>query len=524
LNIQGTEGLSPGTGKKSARKPRTPKGEGKHSHHGDHSESPGSARRRKPSDTHTPKEESTPKGEGKHSHRPDHPSPGTARTALPPIPQEADPEGAIPSIAVADSARRSVILDEEPPGELSLDDILTVSNIQGTPEEQSRTILNLFNYDVKKKQSCFAYKVLPGRAMSRVPPNCFLMGHRNQKTELSDPQGKRVGIQIVPDPTVIVETLGTYEKTEPFYGEFGKYVLNVPAGYYAKAKSKNEPVLFSEGPHVIIDSTFQFEPDSGFVSQNEPYIRHLTLHILRIPAGKIAKVWVGTEPRILESRREPYVFNDAVFELQPSSPGSFFFDATTQYVEHGSLKRIIPHTGEVGIGYINGILRIIHPDKDFRPTLINSPIFQFDSFISTSLQTCLFPSEETKRLYQKDHHHAAPDEVNYKIFQTRDSLSIGIIIVVAFSVSNPEVAITKLGRDGIFPHLENVSFADMGKVIQLSSLQEVMLSSQKIGTGAQSFQDQVKSSLKKDLKEYGIQLNRLNIESMTVMDKGISSS
>lgn len=321
--------------------------------------------------------------------------------------------------------------------------------------------------------------------------------------------------------------------------------------------------MYGEGPHVIIDATFEFDPDTGFVNQQDPYIQHATINILRIPAGKVAKIWIGTMPYLYESRRDPYVVVDAQFALaslggsdsltqtgfyvdedgadqedtynrkKKKNKFKLFEDASSPYIEHGSIKRIMPHTGEVAITYNNGILTIIPPARDGKPVIINSATHNFAGFMPTSLQTCLFPSKDSKTAAASENKYATADEINLKIFQTRDSLRVGVVLVVAFKITDPELAITKLGKDGILPHIENVSFADMGKAIQLSTLQEVMYFTQnKPGVhnqgeedsaeSGQTIQDRVKSHLAMDLADYGIQLSRLQIENMKVLDTEIA--
>jgi regulator of protease activity HflC (stomatin/prohibitin superfamily) len=423
--------------------------------------------------------------------------------------------------------------------EVSLEDVIIHSPWKElSSEEQSKAILDSFNAGIKKDDSCFEYNPAPGRALHRVDVSKFLLGHRNQIAELADPNGRRIALKFTADPLVVIKSKGSVVKTAPFFGCYGKFVLNVPAGYYAKGFSKNHPVLYGEGPHVIIDPTFNFNENDGFVSQIEPYIQHATIHVLRVPAGKVARAWVGTEPRILESRREPYVFVDSQFKLlthdsRSSKLDQLFENATAQYIEHGSIKRIIPHTGEVAITYNNGILHIIPPPVDTRPVIINSATHNFDGFISTALQTCLFPSEDSKNQTLKDNPKVTADERNLKILQTRDSLRVGVQLVVAFKIKQPDVAITKLGKDGILPHIENIAFADMGKAIQLSTLQEVMYFTQNkpktkdeardtVQEGLQTIQDHVKQNLAHDLEDYGIELARLNIETIKVMDEEIA--
>lgn len=395
--------------------------------------------------------------------------------------------------------------------------------------KQAEIIMEKFNEGVDK--SAFTLSPAVGRALPRCDITSFALGHRNQVAELLDPKGRRYATVYTADPTQTIKSLGTVSKTAHYFGAYGKHVLNVPAGHYALAISKNRPLIFGEGPHVIIDPTFQFNETTGFVNQQEPYIHHQTVHILRVPAGRVATVWVGTIPFIFESRRDPYVVMDPQFKLvspEGAKKVGLFLPAGEPFIEHGSIKRIIPHTGEVAITYNNGILTIIPTPNDGKPVIIDSPTHHFDGFISTSLQTCLFPSRETKQQVLLDNRAATADEVNLKIFQTRDSLRVGVVLVVAFKINDPESAITKLGKDGIIPHIENVSFADMGKAIQLSTLQEVMYFNQsRPGNSSaneqiQTIQDRVRNHLANDLAEYGIELVRLQIETMKVLDTEIA--
>jgi len=177
------------------------------------------------------------------------------------------------------------------------------------------------------------------------------------------------------------------------------------------------------------------------------------------------------------------------------------------------------------------LLDIRHTPKDGRPIIIDSPTHSFDGFLSVSLQTFLFPSEATKQQTVHDNPKASADDRNLKVFQTRDSLRVGVILVVAFKIADPEKAITKLGKDGILPHIENIAFADMGKAIQANTAQEVLFTSQAaINTKevlttpakATTIQDEVRRCLAHDLEDYGIELVRMNIETLKVLDEEIA--
>ncbi|KAM9989641.1 hypothetical protein ACTFIY_005698 [Dictyostelium cf. discoideum] len=396
-----------------------------------------------------------------------------------------------------------------------------------TSERQSKIIIERFNQGIKN--SAFTDSPVLGRALPRLDSSYYALCHRDKTAELFDPRGQRFGTVYSADPTTIIEYKGQVPKTCRYFTLYGKTVLNVPSGHFAKALSKNRPVIYGEGPHVIIDPTFIFDESTGIVNQQEPFINHSTINILRVPSGKVAKVWVGTQPFILESRREPYVFVDAQFKVVQQKDGQdkYFHSSSATFMEHGSIKRIIPHTGEVAITYDNGNLAIIQTPKDGKPVIIDSPTHNFEGFIQTSLQTCLFPSKETKQQAIKDNKNATTDEVNLKIFQTRDSLRVGVVLVVAFRIVDPQIALTKLGKEGIINHIENISFADMGKAIQLSTLQEIMYfndtrPSAKIDESVQTIQDRVKAHLARDLCEFGIELARLQIETIKVLDTEIA--
>ena len=77
---------------------------------------------------------------------------------------------------------------------------------------------------------------------------------------------------------------------------------------------------------------------------------------MRIPRGKLAKVWMGSEPYLLPSREEPYVFKSPYFSIQPIEDNVYFEDACAPIIIHGPIKRLIPKTGEVAITYNNGNL------------------------------------------------------------------------------------------------------------------------------------------------------------------------
>lgn len=424
--------------------------------------------------------------------------------------------------------------------ERQLSDVVIASTLYDRQSyTQALNIQREFNKHVKDNQSCFTTSLIRGQYIGRDE---FLLGHRNKTPEIvTFHPSKNIARVVKPfDSSFVSEVIGVFKQTDAFYGAHGSYVLNVPMGKYAKAYSGNRPLIFGEGPHVIHDQNFRVEKQNNalaFVNQDNIYINHGTLHILRVPAGEIATIWIGSVPLLLESRPHPYVFDTPLFRLEKNGD-KYFHKATEKIIIHGSLKRLMPHTSEVAITYNNGILQIIHPQTDAGPTIINSATHAFCDFLSTGIQTLQFPSELTKRARRLENNRASNDEINYDIFSTRDSLKVGVKLLVAYRIADPEKALRHLNDTaGILDHIENVATVDMGKAIQQCSSQEFLCFYQTKPTAStplsqnvnipsappiQHFQDIVKDQLSQDLKEYGIELVRLNIETPKIMDTDIA--
>lgn len=127
---------------------------------------------------------------------------------------------------------------EDSTRELTVSDIVIKSDFaELSADEQAVTVLERFNRDVEK--SAFTHNPALGRALERVDVSYFVLGHRNQNAELFDPRGQRYSTVFTADPKQEIKSLGPVLKTQPYIRAFGKHVLNVPAGHYARGFSKN---------------------------------------------------------------------------------------------------------------------------------------------------------------------------------------------------------------------------------------------------------------------------------------------
>ncbi|MFI4919438.1 MAG: SPFH domain-containing protein [Legionellales bacterium] len=328
-----------------------------------------------------------------------------------------------------------------------------------------------------------------------------------------------------------------FDQAEHYIPHGNKHILRIPQGKYAKVWIGNDAILLKHQslPYYIDHPVFKLElnKDRNFLFDlTDFYIAHGTQHFVRVPEGKIAKIWVGSAAILLE--KGFYQYNDPTFKLDVND-GDLFYNATQRLITHGNIKRVIPHTGEVGISYDNGKLTILKPNSDGRPHLITSSTHEVSGFLETGIETWTYPSEKTKAELRKENPKLSTEQVSHLRFTTQDSLPVGVKLLVAFSVSEPEKALTKLlSREGILTHIENLATVDMGKAIQKCSSQEFLNFSQtqpgRVSAAAAEkprqpmhYQDEVKKALAEDLEEYGIQLIRLNVETPKILDEQIAS-
>ena len=486
---------------------------------------------------------------------------------------------------------------------LKFDDVVIESTLTSDNAfEQMDNIVNAFNRDNRSIMTSSVFG-------KRINSDQFRLVALNKQPELVAPGKHQLRKQLFPLPSDETEEIGTFEQTELFFGKYGSYVVNVPIGHLALGWKGNVPVILSPGPHVIHDPNFKTIKKTDLVSMikrviqhgtysivrvpqgyvakitintvpyflipseepyvfNEPvftlekeltklsdnYISYFNYHIIQVPHGKVAKIWFGAKPSILEANSKPYIFNDPTFKLSPKNDTELFIDATEEAIIHGSIKRIMPKTGYVAVTYDKGKLVTFDAPGDDKDThdyvLITSPNHSFNGFLQVNTQTIEFPSHITKERRRKEMEESMKtksksddmnlNDVNYEIFRTSDGLPIGVKLLVVFKISDPVATLRMLNKDQIIPHIENLVVADMGFAVQSSSSVDFLKSTQGqarptnktqpdllTNSSASEFyehlQDLVKNRLHDDFLEYGITLVRLNIETPKVLDNTIAT-
>lgn len=405
------------------------------------------------------------------------------------------------------------------------------------PHVQISKIVKAFNGNNKSimTQSLFG---------KRIEPDEFRLVSKNNVPELVPPTKEPMRKQLFPHPTDVTEEHGIFKQTQLCIGADGVYLINVPQGKFALVWKGNMPKIYGPGPHVISDPNFRVDKlekhgDKSLVSLNEEYIKHGTYHIIRVSPGNVAKVKINTNPYFLVPRKEPYVFNNAVFEIEqpftklteryishanyhilqipygmvakvwrgsipelleandepyifddPSfilekpDDDNYYVDATKPFIQLGSIKRIMPETGTVAITYDNGKLNTFGPRDDGKPTIINSANHKFVGFLDINTQTIEFPSKRTRTQRKEDNTASKKDgdytDPNYEVFRTSDGLPIGVKLLVVYEITDPTLTITRLKPDQIVNHIEHLVVADMGMVIQNCSSVDFLKTNQTI--------------------------------------------
>ena len=461
-------------------------------------------------------------------------------------------------------------------------EVIQSTLINSNYEKQIKNIVAAFNCG---RKSIMTESIVG----ERIEPDEYRIVVKNNKPELVPPSTKQLRKSFYWNPTTTTFDLSVFKQTDLFIGGYGSFIINVPAGKIAKAWKGNIPVLFGPGPHVVHDANLKQIKSTDLVDMNAEHIDHGTYHILRIypgfcakiwinstpyiltprnkpyvfnhpsfirettirltsgvishgnyniiqvPKGKVAKVWTNsTTPVLLEENDEPYVFTDPTFKFDKKNDNEDFHDTSEKIIVHGSIKRIIPRTGEVAVTYNNGKLETFGPGPDNKPIIITSVNHIFDRFLPINIQTIQFPSEKTiqNRISENKTNRTNMSNVNYENFRTSDGLPIGVKILVIYEIENAHILLSRLHPDNILNHIENLVVADMGFVIQNCSSTDFLRSNQPSvdnpsACQSKDFYDKLQSNvyqdLKKDFSEYGIKLSRVNIETPIILDEMISA-
>ncbi|KAJ3070059.1 hypothetical protein HDU98_006912 [Podochytrium sp. JEL0797] len=346
----------------------------------------------------------------------------------------------------------------------------------------------------------------------------------------NEPRLYGTGVHVIHDSTFSLADPPTVLSSEEYINHGSIHLVRVRPGFLAKIWIGVQAVLlpFKVDPYVFNDPLFRFD---ATISENEALISHGNQHIIRVPSGQVAKIWVNGQAVVLEARSDAYLFHTPYFS---TAQKPWMVMATDSVIVHGSIKRLVPATGQVGVCYDAGKLAIVRPSDDGAPFIRDSPLFRFDDFLDINIATVVFPSERVKAERRRENAKANTDELNYEIVTTRDSLKLGVKLMMTYRIDNPELLLSVLSLKEIPNHIEQVCSTDLSRAIQQTTSQEFLsfntsnvrppgYDASREATGF-TFMSKVKDELAKDLSEIGIFLMRLNIESPKVIDADTAKS
>jgi regulator of protease activity HflC (stomatin/prohibitin superfamily) len=320
-----------------------------------------------------------------------------------------------------------------------------------------------------------------------------------------------------------------YEKTvdskDPYIHHGSIHILQVPKGFVGLVKESNFPRLLGEGVHVYDSQTFQYD---GVKSELSPSIVHGTISRFRVCKGEVGLCWRAAEPLLVE-KPGTYMVNSSTFKFVEVK------DVTTKDIRLGSKKIITVYSGEVGISYAAGRLEILPPGRH----VIEMADHLFDDFLSTQQQAL--------RLVTLREGKTGGREQDLLLCDTKDMVQIGLRADVFFKISDPEKAITTVGRQGIEELVMETSVATLTNIMRSTSLHDIatsalptaisevaasedVMQAQALGQPcAQLFfdkaHDQFLSKLHDDFQSrYGLEITNIRIEQFKIMDAGLANS
>lgn len=351
-------------------------------------------------------------------------------------------------------------------------------------------------------------------------------------------------------------------------------MLQVVRGHYGLVwETPNQPRILRQGGYVVKSPTFKFEK---FVSMEEQYIKHGTIHIIQVPKGRLAKVMENVTPKLLtegvhvvdhpnfhfsglEKLNAPLIKhgtitrfrvnqgqvglatwqNEAVFAEVPGtyevdSPDFIYLkclQVSEKLIENGNKKIVTVFTGQVGISYKAGSLDILEPGRH----IISEADHKFDSFLSVQ-QVAMRLKDPT-------------DGDDKFVAETRDFVKVEIIADLFYSIADPAKTILRVGKEGIANLVNEAAVGTIINIVRSTALNEIAqsqtgvdASSQKAPTPEQlqvaqamgqpaapmffdRAHDEFLQRLHKDFNDrYGIDIANIRFASCKILDEELSSS
>eukprot|EP01111_Echinosteliopsis_oligospora_P005129 TRINITY_DN1832_c2_g1_i1.p1 TRINITY_DN1832_c2_g1~~TRINITY_DN1832_c2_g1_i1.p1 ORF type:complete len:805 (-),score=239.67 TRINITY_DN1832_c2_g1_i1:156-2570(-) len=338
------------------------------------------------------------------------------------------------------------------------------------------------------------------------------------------------------------------------------HIIIVPPSEYALVVEDNVPKVLVTGVYVIDSIFFSVQE---FVSVNQEHIQHRTIHIIRVPKGKVALVSENNKPALLPEGH--FVYNTQIFDYggmrgvneesvvyrtitrfrvrngeiglawhnskpifiekpdyyEIDSPAFTFVNcvsASEKLITLGSHKRVVVYDGEVGISYCNGKLEILPPMTH----IFEAAERVVEGFLSTRQQSLNLFEEGSKDSYLR--------------CDTKDFVEVGLKACVFYRVSDPEKSILTVGvNEKIQRLIKETSIATIQAIMRSTTLNQVA-QSKAVHHGSDAdaqpesqFFDKVHDEFISKLhgsfkKSYGLDISNIRIESFKISNTTLADT
>eukprot|EP00536_Pseudo-nitzschia_multiseries_P011315 jgi/Psemu1/205466/e_gw1.377.1.1 len=267
--------------------------------------------------------------------------------------------------------------------------------------------------------------------------------------------------------------IGLVNISDEYIGHDSIHILNVMKGRVAKANCDNFPRLFGEGLHIIESPNFSYVGTEKISPQNL-CISHGTITILQVPRGKMALTWNKNEPFLLD-RPGLYEFNSNNVHFVE------FAHASERFIELGSKKVIQVYTGEVGITYDKGNLKVLKNGRH----VIDSSTHVFERFLSTKQRSIRLITYGANHKIAKSSGKSVKkwesqldDDSDLLVCETKDLVKVGVRADVFYSIVDPEKCIQTLNTEELEDLVRETAVATLTNIIRSTALNQIAQSRQ----------------------------------------------
>mmetsp|Transcript_732 Transcript_732/g.1483 ORF Transcript_732/g.1483 Transcript_732/m.1483 type:complete len:667 (+) Transcript_732:555-2555(+) len=288
----------------------------------------------------------------------------------------------------------------------------------------------------------------------------------------------------------------------------------VVKGWLAKCVQDSKNRILSEGVHMIESTDFQFIGFEDVMNKETHCIQHGTITILRVTKGKIALAWKDNDPLFI-SEPGMYEFDSPDFSFDS------FRDAEERLIQLGSKKVVQVQTGQVGVTYEDGLLKILLNGTHE----INNSRHIFHRFLSTQEKSIrlatLSAKERTSRNKIKQSNTSKRSQgfaqftdgdvavdsdmdSDLTICETRDLVKVGIRADIFYSISDPEKCIMKIDTDELEDLVRETAIATLTNIIRSTALNQIAQSKNiSAGQVGEAFPNLNKSNLPPPVRANG---------------------